>query len=28
VKPAYVTQARAGAGFVEVCEALLVARKV
>ena len=23
VKPAYVTQARAGAGFVEVCEALL-----
>ncbi len=26
VKPAYVTRARAGAGFVEVCEALLAAR--
>ncbi|MCC6657321.1 MAG: HAD-IIB family hydrolase [Rhodocyclaceae bacterium] len=25
-KPAYVTQARAGAGFVELCEALLAAR--
>ncbi len=28
VRPAYVTQARAGAGFVEVCEALLAGRKV
>lgn len=26
-KPAYVTQARAGAGFVELCEALLSARQ-
>lgn len=26
VKPAYVTQARAGAGFVEVCEVLLAGR--
>ena len=25
-KPSYVTQARAGAGFVEVCEALLAAK--